>query len=198
MNQAIFVKVSDLPESIRMALQEVSYGRKDIEVNIVTEPQRVESSSFQDGCRGFCALVKIDGSIPAAIRYGSWGGSNPFEATMVDDSKDVVDLSLEQLCLIKGQYGGGRPVSARIYINANNIASFTLPEKNELSEEEKVILGAMRSLKPAYRKPYIESARANGSLAKCIAKGLIKENGVGLSLTTEGKTEAQSCRGYCY
>jgi len=171
------IKVKDLPNSIKSALHEISYGRDDIELFVAeTISPRCPSG---DGSRG--VFVAIDIATGARnISYGSWGGSNMFEQKIVD----VVDTPFPippNCAVIKGSCGNRTFVS--LYLNPINAAPLLPASPVELDFDEAKCLYAFKGLKPAYRKGvYKEDA-----LERMILRGFIKRTKVGCQITTDGR-----------
>jgi hypothetical protein len=182
-----FVIVKDLPASLQAALDQVGYGRKDVEVTISTTVV-LASPAYGDGYRGYTTLVNVDSGETQTVN-GQWGGSNMFVSSPVDEDETPYQLP-DFGAVIKGQVGGGRPVSAHVYIPAAQ-APKVLPSGLEepLPALEREALAIFQNYKAAYRKDYLRRAGVHdGMIDDLIERGLLSRNRAGAtSITTAGK-----------
>lgn len=147
----VTVAIKDLPDSLREALKSVGFRKSDIDV-IPSEKIQMQSA-YGDGYRAYIALVNL-GTGKRDVQYGSWGGANMFANKPVDTDRQEYPIP-ENGAAIMGQEGGGRPVSATVYVNPRTIATM-LPASENLSGEEKRLLNIYVGLTSAGRKDEME------------------------------------------
>jgi len=183
------VAVKDLPASVKSALSDLGYGRRDIEVSAAT------TFSFQsfadDGKRDFTCIVNMETGQSKTTK-GSFGGPNPYTRGNLVDSDDRNHPIPLNAAIIQGSEGGGRPVYATIKVHPDNMATL-IPAQIELSREEKLAITILDSLKPGYRGEYFQRYdlglyKGDNPLIKgLVDKGLVKVTGTGIQITTAGK-----------
>lgn len=185
------IATKELPEKIQNMLKSMGYAKKDISV------EGAESISPVDmpykGNRCYFAVINL-ATGEQNVSQGSWGGANAFNPeNRVDlDSKNYPIP--ENVVVIKGQ--SGYLNTASIYVNPINLQKF-IPEKIEITEEERNVLEMFRGLTPAGRKNEISRkalydrnypAKFAAIADALVAKGLLKRNKAGATqITTEGK-----------
>jgi hypothetical protein len=185
-----FSKVSDLPASLQAALRRVGYCRADVQV----VPRETESpfSGGGQGYRAFCIVVDL-ATGESAETWGSWGGSNMFAPTnLVDTCTESFPIPTGK-AVVTGQIGGDRPVSATIALHPSNVVPWLPPAASELTDEEKQILAAFRSLTPAGRKDSLRGKERQ--IDRLVELGYLKRNKAGATaLSLLGKNAAEGVR----
>ena len=178
----MYMSIKDLTPSLQSALNDLGYHRPDISVEA---KETIDISCCAgDGMRGYYALVSLDGSIPAEIHYGSWGGQNMFEVKRVDVDRGQHTM-IPGVAVITGS-SGGRGNFARITLHPSNIVAL-LPAKLDITAEQKGILESFVGLKPAYRPKYPAE-----EIQALVELGLLKQNKAGATqVTTAGKNAAR-------
>lgn len=197
-----YLPTSELPSVVQRALSAVGYGRKDIEC-IVSERASLRPVSGK-GYRGFivhCLLGPYARRIvpepmnPGTFRVlrGSWGGSNAFATTSVDDDAGPDDLDSDE-CYITGTEGGGRPVYATLYVSpaAARLHGIASKGVSTASERQRLILAVFARYRSSYRKEAL--ARGNVTtteLDQLVDGGFLKRSRNGATrITTLGKNAA--------
>lgn len=189
----MYVDISDLPDPILKLLGKVRYMKKDIQVE--TRERVSPFGGGQDGYREFVGIVNL-GTEECKVEYGSWGGSNPFNANnRVDRDTQSYDIP-PNFAVVKGSEGGSKPVSCTLYIRSDMVAGW-LPSGKELNSREQWIIDTLKSYNPRGRKDefnrYNRVAPSQAEFEALKAKGLVKMNKAGaVSLTTEGKNAANT------
>jgi len=151
LRQGVVVATKELPEALKSALRNVGYGKPDIRVIPIEKIQM--TGAYGDGYRAYIMLVNMETG-KRDVQYGSWGGANMFTDKPVDTDRKEYSIP-ENGAAIMGQEGGGRPVSATIYVNPRSVAAM-LPASENLSDEEKRLLDTWEGLTSAGRKDHIE------------------------------------------
>jgi hypothetical protein len=150
------VPVKDLAPILQRALRGVDYHRADIEI----EPREEVTLGVAggDGQRGFAIMVDMSRDSYETMR-GSWGGSNMFAVTEVDDSTGVGKLPPHG-ALIKGTTGYPRTY-ATVYCHPDMMK--LLPSGNEeaLTEDQQWLLNVHCGFTSAYRKELITRRQGN-------------------------------------
>lgn len=185
-----YIKVSELPESIKRALSSAGYFGKDIRVEVKERMEPRPPSA--DGRKGFVAICRLDDSNEFEIRWGSFGGINPFTKT-VDNIEGVIDIPRD-VAIVTGlsSAGTGYPAYATIHVSPMNMNPTLLPASSDLSDREKMILAIFKMLKSSARPGYLKEMKAtNEEIEGLISRGFLKRNKAGaISITTEGKNNA--------
>lgn len=184
---SIHVIVRDLPASLQAALSGVGYGRTDIEVTMASRTS-LDSSASGDGYQGFTVLVNTTTGETHAER-GNWGGRNMFEASPVDTDEKVYTLPVHG-AVVKGQRGGGRPVSARVIIHPDSAPKELTSGSNDVSDRERDILSCFVGYTPVYRKEVMarDLEVKPEELDSLVGRGYLKRNRAGATqVTTTGK-----------
>lgn len=186
----MFVPVIVLPGSVQNALRSVGYAKSDIKVSAVETVSMFDAGS--NGMRGFFTLINM-GSGEFSTTYGSWGGANAFESNPVDRNEQNHALPAN-FAAIKGA-SGSPGTFAQVYVHPSNVAAM-LPKVAEVSQREKDILDAFKSLTSAGRKDSFARGKVKApELATLVQRGLLKANKAGaMSITTEGKNAAMGGR----
>jgi len=176
------VLVKELPSSVQRSLKDVGYGAKDIDV-IPAEKTTLQGFAGR-GTQAFAIIINmVNGQ--SSISWGSWGGQNAYEKKGVDWDNKYYKIP-ETGAVITGSRGGGRRVYAKLYVNPKTMAPL-LPKKSGTSEREKDILDHFVSLKPAYRKEYMERMKppvSPNELDSLVTKGFLKRNKAGATMIT--------------
>lgn len=196
----MYTLVKDLPELVQRQLSAVGYGRKDIDVNASEKASAFSVGGA--GLRGFCVIINLSNGDVKHMQ-GSWGGANMFNPTnQVDlDSKEYVIP--DNVVVINGSSGNGKPANARLTVAPNNIAKY-LPAKSELTERQATILYTYKCLTSAGRKDYWERPSypdfkekvkpSEDELNELASMGLLKRSKNGATqITTDGKNAYESC-----
>jgi hypothetical protein len=184
----MYIDVRECPPHVRAALEAIGYGARDIE--LVAAESFSPYSEAGKGSRGVCVIVNLATGEREQLR-GSWGGSNPFARTLVDDSQELVPMPANA-AVIKGQTGYPRTF-ARILVHPDALPRL-LPaaeqDRDALTDAEQQAIYCFAAIKGgAYRRD--ELARRNVSAATVddlVARGYLKRarNGA-TSITTRGK-----------
>lgn len=185
-----YLKVKELPPAMIRALSDVGYGRKDIEIKIQEKIEPRPPSA--DGRKGFVAVCFLDDSAKVEIRWGSYGGSNPFTKS-VDDIQGSIDIPRNVAFILGLSSGGhGYPAYATAHVHPGNMNPSLLPAPSDISDREKKILAIFKSLKSSYRKEYLDQMKVkNEEIQSLIDRGFLKKNKAGsISITVEGKNNA--------
>jgi len=196
-----YMLVRDLPKSLQAALDNVGYGKKDIEVKARETFNPVAMGG--QGYRGFVAVCPMDDSGEFKVTYGSWGGENAFARTIEGIDTDV--QIPPDVAFIQGSEGGGHPTLASVYISTRAMNPALLGAPADVSPKEAKILAIFQQLKSSYRKEEfdrlqekagIESSRArqettDREIESLIERGFLSRNKAGsVSITTEGRNAA--------
>ena len=194
----MYVKVNDLPDIVRSKLNDVKYGRVDIEVQAREKVSPASGSG--DGYQSFCIIINLSNNDVKHLT-GSWGGANMFNpGNQVDLDTKSYDIP-DGFVVITGSVGGSKPTYASISMNPNNIAKF-LPEKTGLTERQATILYTYKGLNPRGRKDYwdrwdSDMKRAKPSedeLNELATMGLLKRSKNGATqITTDGRNAFENC-----
>jgi hypothetical protein len=191
----MYVALANLPDVVRATLSSFGYHRPDIDVRASeTYSPRVGGGK---GRRGFCACIDVGAGIVES-KVGSWGGSNMFnQGNQIDMDPSTYPIP-ENCVVVSGTTGGGHGTFARMLVHPSMLPALLPGPDADLTENDKVFLYIMRTLKSAYRK---ESAARSGvtwpdaeRLDFLQSKGLVKVNKAGsIRITTDGKNAADKC-----
>ena len=192
----LYQKVSELPSCIQNGLRQVGYNRVDISIE-AREKMVLGCNTAFEGNRSYVFVVNMETGAVSNVEVGSWGGSNMFVKTAVDDDKREYELPMN-VAVIQGE-SGGRGHFAHMYIRPENLTKY-LPSGDLVSEVEHKILYAYGAYKSSYRATILGKVDPV-EIASCVKKGYLKKIGKGLGITTEGKNaraayEAVNGRGY--
>jgi hypothetical protein len=180
------VIVKELHPLIQSTLKHVKYGVTDVKVEPV-ETISVHAEGNK-GQRGFAILVNLDTGETKSM-VGSWGGSNMFTATLVDNSREVIPMPVNGV-VIKGQMGYPRTF-ATLYVHPRMVGRF-LPsgESETLTDEEQQAIYCFAAIKGGeYRR---DEMRRRGvtdvTVDSLVERGYLKRNRAGATqITTKGK-----------
>lgn len=192
------VQVTELPPTVRAALKEVKYFKKDIEM--IPSQTYIQRAPSGKGQKGFTLALNI--ATGQILKHeGSWGGENPFVRNPID-SDDTTRSLPEGFIVIQGTQGYPRTYAV-IYINPNNLVAL-LPPKDELSDRENALLAVIKQHTSAGRKDfwkrYPKSKPRQEELDSLVSRGFLKRNKAGaISISTKGKNaiSVDSCVWYC-
>jgi hypothetical protein len=193
-----YVDIKDLPDTIQAALKKVGFRRR----NIGIEPRtRFQVQSFGGkGMRDFVALVDMaTGKFKAT--YGSWGGPNPWSrGKPVDEDSKEYPIPMN-VAVIQGTEGGGQPTYATILVSPDNVAKMLPKQEIELTDEEKMVLWVINTIKGGHRQIEFDYKRLgrygpdNPAIKSLADKGLVKIMKNGIKVTTAGRNAAEGLRG---
>jgi len=196
-----YMLVRDLPKSLQAALDNVGYGKKDIEVKARETFNPVAMGG--QGTRGFVAACKMDDTGTFEVSWGSWGGENAFKRTVEGMDEDVAIPP--DVAFIQGSEGGGHPTLARVYVSPRAMNPAMLTAGAEVTPKEAKILAIFQQLKSSYRaeefdrlqeKDGIEGSRArkeatDREIESLVERGFLSRNKAGaVSITTAGRNAA--------
>jgi hypothetical protein len=183
----MYSKVSDLPDIIQRELLKFSYNKKDIEI-LVRETESL-SVAGGDGVRGFAIIVDLFNQTTESF-IGSWGGSNMFTSSVVDDN-DKLYIIPDNFAVIKGVKGSMSYATITIS-SANVIKGLT---GNTLSDTEKKLLSLVKSYTSQARKPYLD--KYPKLVDKLVNEGYLNRNKAGsISITTSGKNACEGIKSF--
>lgn len=185
------IAVNQLPRTLQSALSALGYGRKDISVDAAESVSPFGAGG--NGYREFFVAVNL-ATGQREERWGSWGGANPFNPTNRVDNATAEYAIPANVAVIKGSIGGGRPVSARIYVRPDAMAPM-LPAAPELTATETGALYCYRALKSGqYRQDELRRYGADAAtIDGLVSRGLLKRASNGATqITTEGKNALQT------
>ena len=179
----MYVNVKELPEVLISMLKKVSYNKKDISIE-VSEKVSVYCSGG-DGRKGFALIVNMSTNEVKEM-WGSWGGSNIFNQNNSVDLNTTAYLIPENVAVILGSIG--ESTYATISLSPKNILP-CLQAPEELTIDEKQVLGIIKSYKPAYRKEYLVGKDL--IIQSLVDRGYLSKNKAGsVQITTTGKNAA--------
>jgi hypothetical protein len=191
----MWIETKELPESVRDALNRVSYGRRDVEVRVVRE--LVMSSAGSRGRRAFALAVNLStGEIAGS--FGSWGGENMFSPrNLVDRDHQAYQLPPNGVVVLGSQ--GYPQTFCTLYVSPDLMDKTMLPPAaEELTGEELDGIYAHACIKGgAYRR---EELRRRGvraeTLVSLVQRGYLSENRAGAhQVTTTGRNALGDYRG---
>lgn len=142
MTTRVYVETKTLPPTVLAALADIGFNRPTIAI----EPRETDSFStgaYGDGYQGFTVLVDIDTGRAESFN-GSWGGANPFNPGNAVDRDDKQRPVPANACIIHGQRGGGKPVSADIVIHPSRAAKYLPAPSADMPDRLKAIMSVYR------------------------------------------------------
>lgn len=178
------VIVADLPDSVRKALKEVSYGKSSIGVRSSTK-FRFEQP-YGQGYQTFAIFMNMKTGESKTVE-SSWGGPNMYALDNTIQKESVATIPVDG-GVVMGQRGGGRPVSATLYVHPSNMPK-SLPAASTLTEHEIRILVMFRSYTSAYRKENLKRSDDH-VIDALVASGLLKRNKAGATAMTDAGKNA--------
>lgn len=98
----IYVDVKDLPKPVRIILKRIGFSRKEVQFDTSSDISLRIPTMLRYN-RGFCAIVDVANS-RYRIGFGSYGGTNQFQKTIVDDCNYRFKIPHSHL-VIKGEQG---------------------------------------------------------------------------------------------
>jgi hypothetical protein len=185
----VHIAVKELSPHVRNALASVGYGAKDILVEAANE---IHPSAYAgEGQRAFCVILNLTTGERKTLS-GSWGGSNMFTSTLVDDTRGEDRAPMpEDGVVIKGSIGYPRTF-ATIYAHPNTVGRF-LPSGEDdepLTDGQAQALYCHKALKGGhYRREEMERRGCTtADVDALVERGLLKRNRAGATqITTAGK-----------
>lgn len=192
----MYAKTSDLPEAIQRALSEVSYHRKDIEVEAAEEISPLGAGGA--GRREFFAIVDLS-SGRYGVEWGSWGGANIFnQQNRVDLDRGRYRIPAN-VAVVKGSSGGNHPTWAHVYVRPDMLAPLLPQAASSVTPRERWVLYTFSGLTSAGRKDEWSRRRhppSEAELTAMIARGWLKRNKAGATqITTEGRNASSRTAG---
>lgn len=185
MTNAIRVEVKALPQTVKDALKGVGYGRHDIAVE-ASETFRHESA-YGDGYRAFTVALNLATGETKSMQ-GSWGGASINYQSQVDSDQSAYTIPVGG-AILQGQIGGGRPVSARLVLNPENVAKLLPSSPSDVTDREKQILAVFGGIKSSYRAGYLKGY-TSAEIDSLVSRGFLARNKAGsTSITTAGKNQ---------
>lgn len=189
----MYVDVKELSPVVRQALESVRYGGRDIEVIVAdTVELRCEGNKGQ---RGFALLLNLDTGERKSMQ-GSWGGSNMFVQSVVDDSTSNAPLP-DNGAVVRGTTGYPRTF-ATVYMNRTGLGRFLPSGQDEgTSDTEQQALYCFYGIKGGeYRRDELRRRNVSADTVEgLIARGYLKRNKAGATaITTAGKNAADRTR----
>jgi hypothetical protein len=182
----MYVEVKDLVPAIRTALESVSYGARDIQVEARDEVA-LRAPGGGAGKRGFVLILNL-ATGEFHRETGDWGGAG-LGRRLADYCEDRLTLH-DDAVVIVGTLGYPR-TWAHIYANRANVGRF-LPsgEEEALSDSDQQGLYCFAAIKGGeYRRD--EMRRRNVSaetVDSLVERGYLKRNKAGATqITTKGK-----------
>ena len=180
-----YMNVVELPVAIANALKEIGYTRRTIEL------QAVESTNLNcsagDGYKAFVIIVDLVNA-SHKITEGSWGGSNPYAQTLVDDYRESFVIP-ENVAVIKGNRG--EKCFATIYLSPKNMIN-ALPPATGITKRQYDILATIKSYTSAYRKEVFQRMGVKDEeFLELVSNGFLKKQAKGYSITAEGKNAVE-------
>lgn len=191
----MWIKVKELPESVRYALDSVGYGRGDVEVRAVRE--LVMSSAGSDGRRAFVVMVNLSTGERAG-EFGSWGGENMFNPrNPVDRDRKAYELPPNGVVILGSQ--GYPQTFATLYVSPDVLDRTMLPPAaEELTREELDGIYAHACVKGgAYRREELRRRNVREETVDgLVSRGYLSENRAGArQVTTAGRNALGDYRG---
>lgn len=181
----MFVATSALPNVFRSALKEIGYHKSDISVTGAVESPL--STMGGEGSKGFAVIVNVE-SGEYKVSWGSWGGANIANPGNAVDCDHRFYQIPPNGAVILGSIGG-HGTYASILANPAILAPL-LPPPSTLSEKQKGILRAYKSLKSGpYRQTALQDLLCTKQdIALLVSDGYLKESSNGaIQITTKGK-----------
>lgn len=181
-----YCQVKELPRSLQAALDELNYHRADIEVR-ASETAHAGSASG-DGYRAFDVVVDL-ATGARRVRWGSWGGGNPFQPNNPVDNDQREQPIPAGAAVINGSIGGGRPVWAYVTVHPDNMARL-LPSAPEgsVTDRDLWILWTFKGLNSRGRREewmrYRQVRPSEAELDHLAEQGLLKRSSNGATKIT--------------
>lgn len=191
----MWIETRELPEAVRVALERVSYGRKDVEVRVTRD--LVMSSAGSKGRRAFVLMVNLStGEVDG--QYGSWGGENMFNPrNPVDRDSRAYQLPPNGVVVLGSQ--GYPQTFLTLYVSPDLIDRTMLPAAaEELTKEELDGVYAHACIKGgAYRREELRRRNVRAETVDgLVSRGYLSENRAGArQVTTAGRNALGDYRG---
>ncbi len=186
----MYAPISSLPDSLRQALESVSYHRKDISIEARETASLNDAGS--DGCKAFVILVDLETG-QRKTTWGSWGGPNAFSP------RNAVDLDTRDYpippnaAVVRGSIGN--TTYATILVSPSTVAPL-LPKVEKLADSDARILYCYVAIKGGqYRQTELQHVirkhpdiDLDQAIEALVSKGYLKRNKAGATqITTKGK-----------
>jgi hypothetical protein len=185
----MYATVKELREPLRAALAAVGYGGRDVELVPATTVDPTVGGG--DGMRGFVTVVNLDTGVRQTVN-GSWGGSNPFSHSPVDQTTERIELPPNG-AVVKGTRGYPRTF-ATVYAHPSAVGANLLPSgapaDDVLTDADQQALYCFAAIKGGeYRR---DEMRRRGvteeQVNSLVLRGYLKRNKAGATqITTKGK-----------
>jgi hypothetical protein len=216
----MYVKVRELPETLRRALAALGYARPDVDLKAAETYTMQAPLSGQGKCAFVCAVDLATGQTER--KDGSWGGANMFNPKNQVDLDSTPRPLVPNFAVIYGYVGDGTHI-LDIRFNPATLNPL-LPAQAEMSHLDRAVLEMYAGLTSAGRKNQIErwlmeagsaadptfgnrKARQDAEAAcrkfideatnRLVAAKLVTRNKAGaITVTTEGKNTRGSKAGY--
>ena len=186
------VSLRDLPPFlVQILAREARYKRQDIEV-VPAKSVEIGIPAFE-GNRSYAIAVNLGTKQHKSV-LGDWSGGAGSSPVDRGGSFNIPSNA----AVISGEYGG-RGSFGRIYINPDNVAALIEQDDGvELSEDEKYAIVFINMFNSRGRKDAFESkglgeySSSNPLVRSLVSKGLLKLQGAGVKVTTQGKNVRKS------
>lgn len=168
-----YILIKDLQKSfpkLAGAYSQIFRGKPKIAINSAT--QITLSGSSGDGYKAIAVLYHDE---QIKVIEGSWGGSNMFVATPVDDYKKPIPIHSGD-AIMECQVGAHE--SCTLYIHPDNIAKMLPPpEGGDITSLEKLMLGILVGLISSARlEEFKNGLQGSNYTLSQYAKGITKED----------------------
>lgn len=185
----MYVKTNTVPEPLSKILRRIGYNHPDIRIDAAEKVSVFNTGGA--GRRAFAIAVNFLTGEEKEIQ-GSWGGANIGNPdNPVDFDRGPQPVPPNGAIIIGSNLGYS--VVASIHLNRENLPKWLPPGNHDLSDREKSILRAFRSLTSAGRKDEFREMRVSeDELLSLIQRNYLKRNSAGAtSITTLGKNAVE-------
>lgn len=168
------VQTRHLPDIVQRTLRVYGHHRETIDVVEDDFYTPSDARASRQGNRGYMLIVDLLHGSLVSEHWGSWGGSNPFAKTAVDDEHRAHPI-MSGTIVIQGETGY-KP-SARIVCRPGTLDLPAQPEVDgELQRALRVICGLKAFARPeAWRREgFGEYNKDNPTIVKLVAIGAVK------------------------
>lgn len=190
----MYVATKELPDALRAALRDSGYAKPDVSIEAKATASAFDAGG--QGRKGFVVLVDL--ATGATQRHdGSWGGANIANESNVVDRDARSHPLAPNVAVINGSEGYGG-VLASITIHPSNAAKLLHAAGPSLDATARGILYAYGAIKSGtYRRDAlngvgVKDAETDPRVKALIELGLLKRDGRGIQITTEGKNVRKS------
>ena len=179
-------EIKNLPENIKSALKSIDFHGSQLSVEVVADcVMSLKENCCFEGNRSFAIVIDMATGMNR-VTYGSWGGSNFYTKTLVDDC-DTKFAMPANCAVIKGEMGG-RGCFATLYLRPDNVVPGLLLA---VSIDDSMY----RALCPHrligdYKKQALAGITAEQT-ARAIEAGFIVKKGRGYGLTVSGRNAVE-------